>query len=183
MDEIERRRLKLRVIVKLMGLGMLLGFVLLGISPFFQTQTETQARLSIPVALAPGQSQLLQWGARPVVVLHRTAEQLSQAPQAAKDPEGFWDDLPKGVDPSTRSLDEQRFVALAMSPDFQCPVEYLAAGDTFQGEPWLGGFVEQCRGIRYDSRGRLLAGQKGQGNLTVPAHQWQDDVLILIGDQ
>jgi len=79
-----------------------------------------------------------------------------------------------------RSSDDNWFVAIAAGTDFSCAIEYLApTTENFRDLPWPGGFVDACRGARYDVAGRVYSGQHAKKNLSIPSYRIEGTQLIL----
>ncbi|HBR97471.1 MAG TPA: hypothetical protein DD979_08835 [Gammaproteobacteria bacterium] len=182
-----RRRFLLRVGVKLMAYSVLAGIVWVGIG-FVATQSDPKARLKTArislATLAVGKATLVDWGGRPVVVLYRGAallDALAEIPESTlRDPVSKASEQPASFDQTLRSATAQYFVAIAYGTDLGCPVRYLPPDEqAFQGHTWPGGFIDSCRGSRYDIAGRVYRQQQAQKNLVVPPHRIDGDTLVL----
>lgn len=173
-------RLRMRVTLKLMALGALVAFagVLLsyGLSRPGDSGVET---LSVELdAIAPGTLKRLHWEGRQVLVVHRDA-----ALQAALaddddlvDPQARRGQQPAGLELPLRSFDPRWLVVIGESTDLGCELD-LVPPDAAEG--WSGGFVDRCRGGRYDAAGRVYADQDARRNLPIPPYRLTDDRVIL----
>jgi ubiquinol-cytochrome c reductase iron-sulfur subunit len=165
----------LRVAVKVMvGIGLLL-FVLMLVSSLSGRDT---SKPSIPAMVVNtqdiqiGEARFVLWEGRPVVVYHRSdtdREAIDLAKQKLLD---------ATILPTQKS---PWFVAYSNGTDLGCPIKLLAPGGSFQGEEWLGGFIDTCRGSRYDFAGRVFAGQNAARNLGVPPFVLKSSGDIVLG--
>ncbi len=187
MDQ-EERRLRLRVAAKLM---LALGFfavlyvvlsVLLHADP--ESRVIPTQRVQIG-SMQPGEVRQVLWEGRPVLVYHRTADDiaaLNQANPDLLDAESADSRQPAWAKNALRSKLPEYFVSIGVGTDFSCPVGLLVASDeAFMSQPWMGGFVDECRGARYDLAGRVYQGQYADENLIVPDYRIDGDVLVLGG--
>ncbi len=135
--------------------------------------------------LRPGQARMELWDGRPVLIYRRTETDIQQL--QADDTRLLDFDSTESRQPSWaqnpyRSREPEWFVSIGVGTDFSCPVRHLAAAsEPFLEQPWQGGFIDDCRGSRYDSAGRVYRGQYADENLIVPEYIRKDDVLILGG--
>lgn len=185
-EEDQQRRLRLRVTAKLM-LGVAVLAVLYVFIAAIRSGTGEVAEvptLKVNVAdLLPGESRLVSWEGRPVLIYRRQDsdyaslrtqdERLSDAlSEKSSQPAAFANDF--------RSASAELFVAIALGTDLGCSISYLAPETTeFQGKPWGGGFVDSCRKSRYDLAGRVYEAQYADRNLIVPPYSFSDNLLIL----
>ena len=190
----EAHRLRLRVIAKAMLGVAFLGTVFVFLSAFLSGDREAETTPAVRVFVGdvrPGETIVERWEGRPVIVQRRTPEMI-EAVRAAfgaaggpalKDPDSAASEQPDAIDPALRSVDPEWFVALGLGTDQGCPVRALAADpdEDFAGAPWAGGFVDECRGSRYDAAGRVFARQYADENLVVPAHSLRGDTLVIGG--
>ncbi len=182
----QRRRLRLRVAAKLMvSVAMLcLAYVLIAQVFTGGGETPSMPSLRVPIAdLLPGESRIISWEDRPVMLYRRRDEDLAQL---QRDDERLLDapsnksTQPEDYRGDFRSASPDLFVAIALGTDLGCPVNFLPAQTArFQGEPWPGGFVDTCRKARYDLAGRVYRSQYADRNLVVPRYVLEGDTLIL----
>jgi ubiquinol-cytochrome c reductase iron-sulfur subunit len=182
----QRRRLRLRVAAKLMvGFGVLcLAYVL--IAQVFSGGGETPSMPTLRVAVAdlqPGESRIVSWEDRPVLLYRRLDEDFSQlrsADERLLDATSRQSQQPESYRGDFRSSSPELFVAIALGTDLGCPVSFLPPQRAdFQGKPWAGGFIDSCRKGRYDLAGRVYRSQYADRNLVVPRYVLEGDTLIL----
>ncbi len=187
----ELRRQRLRVAVKLMMLiALAYAFVVL-FSSFMTTQPGEKSYQSKQIdasSLEPGQMDLFNWNGRPVLVFRRTAKQILQLQQQAdtllQDADSASSNQPSFARDKLRSRHPEWFVAIASGTDLNCNVGWLAESDAlFKGASWPGGFVDSCRGSRYDMAGRVYKGQNARRNLAVPEYLSDGQGVFNLGAQ
>lgn len=184
----DNRRLQLRVASKsLIALG-LLGGVYIFFAAFLSTDKGGPVLPAMQQSVAgipPGESLLISWEGQPVLIYHRTEDQivaLNQPDPRLSDAQSAHSTQPHWAQSASRSRQAEWFVAIAAGTDFGCPVNVLTAiSALFQQRPWQGGFVDDCRGSRYDFAGRVYTNQYADRNLTVPDYTLVGDVLVLGG--
>ena len=182
------RLLRLRVLLKSMvavAVGVVL-FVFFSVFLSDDGEEDTLPGLRVAVGdLRPGETRTLTWDGRAVLVHRRTPEQVARLERdahrgALRDPESARSEQPDTMRGPLRSGSPEWFVAIGLGTDYGCPVRFLeAGGEPFAGAPWEGGFVDGCRGSRYDASGRVYAGQYADRNLVVPPHAILGDTLLL----
>ncbi|MEM7210208.1 MAG: hypothetical protein AAF434_20470 [Pseudomonadota bacterium] len=152
-------------------------FVLL--SEFLPSQ-EPDEVIAIPITILRENSVInTQWDGLPVMVILRsdqTIASLDSHAAALRDPDSDRSTQPDGARNAWRSLRPEIFVAIALGTDLRCPIK-----PRFEGEQ-LQGFVDQCRGWRYDAAGRVFDAQDALRNLRVPPYRITEE-QILIGAQ
>jgi len=184
----ELRRLRLRVALKCMlAFAALCGFYVLA-SSFMSASPDERIfeTRSIPLeGQEPGAAEWYNWNGRPILVLHRSPEQLaalSLHESELQDADSARSRQPDFAKNQHRSRDDTWFVAIAAGTDFSCAIEYLApTTEVFRDLPWSGGFVDACRGARYDVAGRVYSGQHAKKNLSIPTYRIEGSQLILGG--
>ncbi|MGQ7843909.1 hypothetical protein ACUNV4_05495 [Granulosicoccus sp. 3-233] len=184
--EEQRRRLRLRVAAKLMVGFAILCLLYVLAAQVFTGGGATPAMPTLRVATAdllPGESRVISWEDRPVLLYRRRVEDIAQlrspddrlrdaSSRQSKQPDEYRDDL--------RSASPELYVAIALGTDLGCPVSFLPAERAqFQGGPWTGGFIDSCRKSRYDLAGRVYRSQYADRNLVVPRYVLEGDTLIL----
>jgi len=184
----ELRRLRLRVALKCMlAFAALCGFYVMASS--FMTSSPDERSFetrNIPLeGQEPGTAEWYNWNGRPILVLHRSSEQLaalSLHESELQDPGSARSRQPDFAKNQHRSREDTWFVAIAAGTDFSCAIEYLApTTEVFRDLPWSGGFVDACRGARYDVAGRVYSGQHAKKNLSIPTYRIEGAQLILGG--
>lgn len=146
------------------------------------------AAVEVDVAdLAPGAMRTVEWRGKPVWIVRRTPAMLAalQGHDAAlADPRSAKDDLPPGVDPVTRSMRPEVFVAVGICTHLGCSPTEVPAGSPNPSVPadWPGGFFCPCHGSTFDGAGRVYRNKPAPTNLKVPPHRWVGDTRLVIGD-
>lgn len=168
-DEKQELRLWLARFLKIMGWLMLLSFIywcVAGLGSDQQTKVESyQVDVSV---ISAGQHRAFSVGKQPLVIVHRSEEQLASLSNAhLNDAESWQNNDPQGIETTHRGAVAQWLIVEALGTELNCPVEVKPAGGQFQGRPWLGGFADKCRGQRYDWAGRVYADQGAKRNLRV----------------
>lgn len=184
--EDQRRRLRLRVMAKLMvGFGVVCLVYVLA-AQVFSGGGETPSLPSLRVSvddLQPGESRIVSWEDRPVLLYRRLGKDLStlRSPdERLLDAKSEKSNQPPDYAGDFRSASADLFVAIALGTDLGCPVSYLAPeAAAFQGKPWEGGFIDSCRKARYDLAGRVYRSQYADRNLVIPRYVLEGDTLIL----
>lgn len=184
------RLLRLRVLLKSMIAVAAVGVVFVFFSAFLSDDGEENTLPGLRVAIGdmrPGETRTLTWDGRAVLVHRRTPEQIARLERnahrgALRDPESAKSEQPESMRGPLRSGSPEWFVAIGLGTDYGCPVGFLeAGGEAFAGAPWDGGFVDGCRGSRYDLGGRVYAGQYADRNLVVPPHTVDADGTLVLG--
>ncbi len=184
----EQHRLRLRVAVKLMLMMAFLVMVYVILSMVFSSDESTRVVPTMKVDISQmqaGESKSVLWEGRPVIVYRRSSKDiiaLNGLAATLDDPDSDRSRQPEWATHALRSREDEWFVGIGVGTDFSCPVSLLpAGGDEFLGEPWLGGFVDSCRGSRYDLAGRVFQSQLADKNLIVPPYRIRDKTLFLGG--
>ena len=141
------------------------------------------ALASTEVDLSPieeGQSVTVTWRGNPVIIRHRTAEEIKEAKSVSIDdlPDRLARNanLPEGT-PATdenRIVDgkEQYLVQMGVCTHLGC----VPIGDEGEYDGWFC----PCHGSHYDTSGRIRKGPAPE-NLAVPPYKYVEDTKILIG--
>lgn len=162
-------RLWLARFLKLMGWVMLLGLIYWCFSGLGSDQKTKVERYHLDVSeLSPGESKAFSLGNQPLIVVHRSQSQIDSLRDELLNDAGSWQSNdPNGLDTRHRGAVQEWIVVEALGTQLNCPVEVRAAGGSFQGRPWPGGFADKCRDQRYDWAGRVYAEQGAKRNLKV----------------
>lgn len=172
-------RVRMRALLKLMALAgvLVMVSVLLGYSLSVFRGAEEQKVVDL-APIGPGEMQRLRWSGRHVLVVHRDAALIGalEPDHRLVDPAGRRGWQPDGLEQPVRSLRPPWLVVVGESTDLGCELD-LVRPDAAEG--WSGGFVDRCRGGRYDAAGRVLAGQDARRNLAIPPHRFIGERLIL----
>ena len=188
MDRQQIRRLRLRVAAKLMLSVGFVGILYVVLSMMFSSNPDSKVVPTKVVdigGMRAGEVRIVLWEGRPVMIYHRTDGQV-QALKAADprlhDAASTHSRQPAWAKNEQRSSVPEYFISIGVGTDFSCPIDLLPASEQpFMGQPWSGGFVDECRGARYDFAGRVYSGQYADQNLIVPAYRINGKVLILGG--
>jgi len=186
--EKEQRRLRLRVAIKLMLASAFLVTLYVVLSVMFHSDPDARVIPAKTVDIGnmrEGESKIVLWEGRPVLIYRRTPNDiaaLESEDTRLLDPESKKSQQPVWAENATRSKVPEWFVSIGVGTDFSCPIALLsAASDSFMEQPWRGGFVDECRGARYDLAGRVYRGQYADENLIVPSYVIREQNLILGG--
>ncbi len=138
-------------------------------------------------SLEAGQMMLVEWRGRPVYILHRRSEQLAALPDLDSDladPLSERANQPEYVTEPFRSLDPRYLVLVGLCTHLGCAPRYRPEGASSDlGPSWRGGFFCPCHGSRFDLAGRVYRGAPAApNNLLVPPHRYQDEHLLVIGE-
>lgn len=135
--------------------------------------------------LEPGQMLRVKWRGKPVWIVHRTQQNLSDLStldDQVQDPASEMPQQPEYCTNATRSIKPDYLVAVGICTHLGCSPTYrpeVAPADL--GADWKGGFFCPCHGSRFDLAGRVYSGVPAPTNLEIPPHQYLDDKLILVG--
>jgi len=180
------RRLRLRVLAKLMVLCAFLAIIYVGVAGFTVSNKpgSSVSALRVPLeGIEPGSMKTLVWGSRPVLIYHRSSEDIARLglnDDRLRDPASKKSEQPPFADNEFRSRNPQWFIAIALGTDLGCSLDYVPATDSyFQRELWMGGFVDSCRKARYDLAGRVYSDQFATENLAVPDYSIDENTLVL----
>ncbi|MFO7955280.1 ubiquinol-cytochrome C reductase, iron-sulfur subunit [Thioalkalivibrio sp.] len=174
-------RVRIRALMKLMVLAaaLLLMVVMLGYA--FSGPVDTRGEtLRVDLGeIAPGEAGRFVHGNRHVLVVHRDA-----AWQAALadddelvDPGARRGQQPDGLDLPLRSFRPEWLVVIGEGTDLGCELDLVHPDDA---EDWSGGFVDRCRGGRYDGAGRVYAEQSARRNLPIPDYRFVGDEQLIL---
>lgn len=136
--------------------------------------------------LEPGQQMIVKWRGKPVWIVRRGEEALSNLvglDAKLADPKSEVPQQPAYV-PGTpaRSLREDISVLVGICTHLGCSPTYrpeVAPADL--GPEWVGGFYCACHGSRFDLSGRVLLGSPAPSNLVIPPHFYESDNVIIVG--
>jgi ubiquinol-cytochrome c reductase iron-sulfur subunit len=137
--------------------------------------------------LEPGQMLTIEWRGKPVWILSRTPEMLSELPKITdrlSDPASEVPQQPDYAKNDARSIRPEILVLVGICTHLGCsPQQKFAIGADPQilGEGWPGGFFCPCHGSKFDLAGRVYKGVPAPTNLEVPPHQFLTDTRLLIG--
>ncbi len=136
--------------------------------------------------LEPGQLMRVKWRGKPVWIVRRTEQNLTDLPTldgALTDPNSEMPQQPSYCQNATRSIKPEYLVAIGICTHLGCSPTYrpeIAPADL--GAEWKGGFFCPCHGSRFDLAARVFKGVPAPKNLEIPKHQFLTDTLILVGE-
>jgi len=137
--------------------------------------------------LEPGAMMTVEWRGKPVYVIRRTEQvltSLDSLTEQLRDPDSQKSSQPDYVDPAQRSIRPELVVLVGLCTHLGCTPKYrpdVGAGD-LGGEQWLGGFFCPCHGSKFDLAGRVYKGVPAPTNLEVPPYRFENDNVIVIGE-
>ncbi|MBQ9259211.1 MAG: ubiquinol-cytochrome c reductase iron-sulfur subunit [Neisseriaceae bacterium] len=132
-----------------------------------------------------GQLVTVAWQGKPVWVLNRTQQQLTDLPTidgSLSDPESNVPQQPEYCKNPTRSIKPEWWVAVGICTHLGCSPTYrpdLAPADL--GSDWKGGFYCPCHGSKFDLAGRVFKAMPAPTNLVIPPYKYLSDTLVLVG--
>ncbi|MFY7698584.1 MAG: ubiquinol-cytochrome c reductase iron-sulfur subunit [Legionella sp.] len=187
-DTIDRQRRNFLVTIS----SILASIGVIGLlSPFIRSlmpSAKTKAQ-GAPIAvdlstIAPGQMLTVQWRGKPVWIVHRTKEMLSQLRHDSsllRDPDSVVEQQPPYAQNIFRSIKPEYLVLIGVCTHLGCSPK-LKLADEELGPDWLGGFYCPCHGSTFDLAGRVFKGVPAPINLQVPAHHFVGDHMVVIGE-
>lgn len=137
----------------------------------------------------PGQLVRVMWRGKPVWVVNRTEQMLSDLPAMEanlKDPASNDAKMqPEYAKNGMRSREDkpEYLVLVGICTHLGCSPTFrpeVAPADL--GADWKGGFYCACHGSRFDMAGRVYKNVPAGANLEVPPYYFMDDQTILIGE-
>ena len=135
----------------------------------------------------PGQLLRVIWRGKPVWVVNRTKQMLTDLPtinSLLADPESAVEaQQPSYAKNPTRSIKENMLVLIGICTHLGCSPTYrpeLAPAD--MGPDWKGGFYCPCHGSKFDLAGRVYKNVPAPTNLVVPPYYYKSDSVILVGE-
>ncbi|QEQ96010.1 ubiquinol-cytochrome c reductase iron-sulfur subunit [Neptunomonas concharum] len=137
--------------------------------------------------LEPGQQMIVEWRGKPVWIVRRSEEALSNLSKI---------DGNKLADPNSEVPQQPDYVSKdanrAIRPDVAVLVgicTHLGCSPTYRpevapedlGSDWVGGYYCPCHGSRFDLSGRVVKGSPAPTNLVIPPHKYEDENIIIVG--
>lgn len=182
------KRLRLRVAAKLMLAVVFFAvlYVILSVILSSDDSTRVMPTQSVSIVnMAPGDTKSVLWDGRPVIIYRRTTADIAALQlldDRLLDADSKRSRQPDWALNEFRSRAPDWFVSIGVGTDFSCPLRFEPASDKpFKGQPWVGGFRDECRGSRYDLSGRVYKGQYADENLIVPDYIIRADHILLGG--
>ena len=141
-------------------------------------------------ALKPGEMMTVEWRGKPVWIIKRTPEQVSELPKhdaQLADPNS--ERKPAELTPeyarnTHRSIKSDVMVAVGICTHLGCSPssKFTAGAQPSLPDDWPGGFLCPCHGSTFDLAGRVFKNKPAPDNLEVPPHMYLSDTKLLIGD-
>ncbi|MCG5514594.1 MULTISPECIES: hypothetical protein [unclassified Ectothiorhodospira] len=183
----DQRRVYYRVALKLLallGVAMLAYVMLSGIfRDSDEGEGERNTRAVDIADLSPGEVKAVTWEGRPVWIVGRTRAMLeadSVFSDRLYDADSRLSRQPRPYRNPHRSALPQVLVVVALGTDLACELTWVPP-EVAAEEGWGGGFVDRCRGSRYDLSGRVYRDQQARRNLEVPSYRLMADDQLILG--
>jgi len=138
-------------------------------------------------AIEPGQLIRVMWRSKPVWIVRRTPETLSELAKhddKLKDPASDAEQQPAFAKNQYRSLKDEYLILVGICTHLGCSPQYLKDGafaDKVEGVP--NGFFCPCHGSKFDMAGRVFQNVPAPLNLVVPPYQFVNDNTVIIGSE
>jgi ubiquinol-cytochrome c reductase iron-sulfur subunit len=182
-----RRRFLIAATTAVGGVGA--AFVAVPFVVSMQPSARAQA-IGAPVEvdigkLEPGQMMTVKWRGKPVWIVRRTEQNLSDLASldaTLRDPKSEQKQQPSYAANAHRSMKPEYVVLVGICTHLGCSPTYrpeIAPADL--GPEWKGGFFCPCHGSRFDLAGRVYQGVPAPVNLEVPPHTYLSDTRLTIG--
>lgn len=186
-EDADRRRLLTISTVAVGGVGAAMGSLpfLASFLPSAKTKA-IGAPVEVDIAnLKPGQLITVEWRGKPVWILSRTDEMVSNLAEVEKnlsDPGSGSSIQPEYASNEYRSLKPEHLIVVGICTHLGCSPSFKPEpGDASMGGDWMGGFYCPCHGSRFDLAGRVYAGVPAPTNLEIPPYQYLSDTRVLVG--
>lgn len=138
--------------------------------------------------IIPGQQLIVEWRKKPVWILRRTDEiisDLASIDDDLADPDSTMEQQPEYCKNDSRAIRDEILVLVGVCTHLGCSpthVPKVEAASKGLGDNWKGGFFCPCHGSKFDLAGRVYKGMPAPTNLVVPPYRFQDDNLLVIGE-
>lgn len=176
-------RVRIRALMKLMVLGAALLLIGVMLRYAFSGSVDTGGEtLRVDLAeIAPGEAGRFIHEHRHVLVVHRDAAWQAALAEDDRlvDPWARRGQQPDGLDLPLRSFRPEWLVVIGESTDLGCELDLVHPEDA---DGWSGGFVDRCRGGRYDGAGRVYADQSARRNLPIPDYRFSGEDQLILGN-
>lgn len=136
--------------------------------------------------IEPGMLATFEWRGKPVWVVNRTKEMLTNLGKhdgSLSDPASEQPQQPDYCKNATRSIKPEYLVVVGICTHLGCSPTFrpeMAPADL--GADWVGGWFCPCHGSRFDLAARVYNGSPAPVNLVVPPHKYLSDARLLIGE-
>jgi len=127
------------------------------------------------------------WRDKPIFVVKRSDEQLaklnSKNDRLADPDSDEVSQQPDYAKNETRSIKPDVLVLVGICTHLGCSPKFKpTVGPQEFDEEWIGGFYCPCHGSKFDLAGRVYLGVPAPTNLEVPAHYYESESVIVIGE-
>ena len=183
------RRKFLIVSTSVVGAGAVVGAAIPFIAAFNPSEKAkaagSPARADIS-KLGKGEMMLVEWRGIPIYILRHSEEsllKLNENLSRLSDPDSIQDQQPEYAKNKNRAIREDIVVLEAVCTHLSCaPKFYPELGITEFDSNWQGGFFCPCHGSKFDLIGRVYAGVPAPTNLNVPPHYYENEDVLVIGE-
>ena len=183
------RRKFLIVSTSVVGAGAVVGAAIPFIAAFNPSEKAkaagSPARADIS-KLGKGEMMLVEWRGIPIYILRHSEEsllKLNENLSRLSDPDSLQDQQPEYAKNKNRAIREDIVVLEAVCTHLSCaPKFYPELGITEFDSNWQGGFFCPCHGSKFDLLGRVYAGVPAPTNLNVPPHYYENEDVLVIGE-
>jgi ubiquinol-cytochrome c reductase iron-sulfur subunit len=135
--------------------------------------------------LQAGEMMIVEWRGAPIFVIKHSKESLSilgDNLSRLSDPDSQQDHQPKYAQNPFRARKKGISVLSGVCTHLGCsPKYYPELGSNDFDSNWQGGFFCPCHGSKFDLAGRVYTGVPAPDNLKVPPHYFQNDKVLVIG--
>lgn len=132
-----------------------------------------------------GQRVIVEWRGKPVWVVRRDQEALSELTGLngiLADPDSKVEQQPTYAKNEHRSVKPEYLVVIGICTHLGCSPTYFPKNEPHPfGADWKGGFFCPCHGSKFDLSGRVYAGVPAPTNLVVPPYTYLSDTRVLVG--
>jgi ubiquinol-cytochrome c reductase iron-sulfur subunit len=126
------------------------------------------------------------WRDKPIFVVKRSQEmldRLNEKNDRLADPDSQRPQQPEYAKNDTRSRKPDVAVLVGLCTHLSCSPKYRPTLEPQSFDPeWIGGFYCPCHGSKFDLAGRVYAGVPAPSNLEVPPHYFENDDVVVIGE-
>ena len=139
--------------------------------------------------LQPGEKIVREWRGKPVWIMRRTDQQLSDLakiePELA-DPNSERKNIPtpEYAKNQHRSIKPDLFVGIGICTHLGCSPggKFTPGPQPSLPDDWVGGYLCACHGSTFDLAGRVFKNKPAPDNLEIPPHYYVSDTKVLIGE-
>ena len=126
------------------------------------------------------------WRDKPIFVIKRSPdllERLNSRNDRLADPDSERIQQPEYARNGTRSIKPEILVLVGLCTHLSCAPKFRPKIQPEQfDQDWIGGFFCPCHGSKFDMAGRVYAGVPAPSNLEVPPHYYEDESILVIGE-